>query len=299
MKTHYSLKHLNYFVTLAELKHFGKAAEACFVTQPTLSAAIKEFEEILGLQLFERTKRRVLLAPCAYDILKRAREILLEADALTEYAKSKQAPLSGELNVGVIPTIAPYLLPRFMNLVRQEFPELILHLKEDQTERLLKDLHEGQLDILILALPFHDEAISEYIFMQDPFYCALPKNHPLAKKRVIKNEDIYDENLLLLQEGHCLRDHALAACSWPANKTQRGLAATSLITIVQMVANGSGLTLLPHMAVEAGIAMGADIKTIPLSKDSAPRDIGLVWRKTSGRSEEFSTLGAFLKEKFS
>lgn len=296
MKAIYTLKHLKYFITLAEVKHFGHAAQACFVTQPTLSAAIKELEDILGLQLFERTRRSVLLTPQAHDILERAKEIVLQADALMELAHAKGKPLHGELRVGVIPTIAPYLLPDLMTKVRNAYPELLLYLKEDQTERLLHALNDGQLDLLILALPYEHDGIDSEIFMQDPFYCALPPKHPLARKKAIRNADLFDENLLLLEEGHCLRDHALAACSWPKNKTSDEFAATSLATIVQMVANGLGLTLLPEMAVRSGITQGTGLKNIPLDHESPARDIGLVWRKTSGRSTEFRMLADFLKE---
>ncbi|SCA57810.1 putative hydrogen peroxide-inducible genes activator [Candidatus Terasakiella magnetica] len=296
MNATYTLKHLKYFMAVAQHQHFGKAAQACFVTQPTLSAAIKEFEEILGLQLFERTKRSVLLTSVGEELLERAKEISIQADALMELAQSRRAPLSGELRLGVIPTIAPYLLPKFMHAVRDSYPDLTLYLKEDQTERLLSSLHNGQLDILILALPYEHDGIESYTFMQDPFYCAFPKTHKLGRKKSIKNEDIFEETLLLLEEGHCLRDHALAACSWPQKQQTNEFGGTSLTTLVQMVANGLGLTLLPEMAVQSGITNGCDITAIPLAKESPPRDIGLVWRKTSGRGDEFKMLGSFLEE---
>ncbi len=294
MNAIYTLKHLKYFIAVAEQKHFGKAAESCYVTQPTLSAAIKEFEDLLGLQLLERTKRSVLITPIGEEILIQAKEIVLKADALMEFAHSKGAPLSGELKLGIIPTIAPYLLPRLMQKVRNAYPDLTLYLREDQTARLLQNLNNGQLDLLVIALPYEDDGIETFTFMQDPFYCAVPENHPLAKKKLIKSEDLYDENLLLLEEGHCMRQHALAACSWPQNKNTQGFAATSLTTVVQMVANGLGLTLLPQMAIDSGVTLHSSIKTIPMAKDSPPRDIGLAWRKTSGRREEFKTLGTFL-----
>ncbi|NVK17345.1 MAG: hydrogen peroxide-inducible genes activator [Methylocystaceae bacterium] len=296
MNATYTLKHLKYFIAVAKHKHFGHAADACFVTQPTLSAAIKEFEEILGLQLLERTKRSVLITPIGQEILERAKDIVLNADSLMEMARTKGSPLSGELRVGVIPTIGPYLLPQVMENIRKTYPDLLLYLKEDQTERLLASLKEGQLDVLILALPYESEAISTYTFMQDPFYCALPSTHPLAQKKQIENKEIIKENLLLLEEGHCLRDHAMAACAWVDARNINAFGATSLSTIVQMVANGLGITLLPEMALKSGITRGTDLTCLPLSKSSPPRDIGLVWRKTSGRSEEFKLLGTFLKE---
>lgn len=283
-------------MTVAKLKHFGKAAEACFVTQPTLSAAIKEFEEILGVRLLERTKRRVLITPIGEEILNRAQEIVLQANSLMEFSQASRAPFSGELRLGVIPTIGPYLLPKLMQKVRTQYPDLLLYLKEDQTERLLQQLHDGHLDILILALPYTAKGIESFNFAKDPFYAAIPNTHALSSKTTIKSEDIFNENLLLLEEGHCLRDHAMAACSWEGAKKTNEFAATSLTTIVQMVANGLGITLLPKMAIDAGITQGCNLKTIPLTKESPPRDIGLVWRKTSGRTEEFKMLGTFLKE---
>lgn len=296
MNATYTLKHLKYFISVAKFKHFGRAADACFVTQPTLSAAIREFEDILGVQLLERTKRSVLITPIGEEVLKRAKDILVQADSLMEMARSKGAPLNGELRLGVIPTIGPYLLPQIMEDVRRHFPDLTLYLKEDQTERLLAALKEGQLDVLILALPYESDAIDSYTFMQDRFFCALAKDHPLAQKKQIENQQIISENLLLLEEGHCLRDHAMAACSWEGARNINEFGATSLSTIVHMVANGLGITLLPEMAIKAGITRGTDLITIPLAKSSPPRDIGLVWRKTSGRKEEFTLLGHFLKE---
>ncbi len=296
MNATYTLKHLKYFISVAKFKHFGQAADACFVTQPTLSAAIREFEDILGVQLLERTKRSVLVTPIGEEVLKRAKDIMVQADSLMEMARAKGSPLNGELRLGVIPTIGPYLLPQIMEDVRRHFPDLTLYLKEDQTERLLAALKEGQLDVLILALPYESDTIDSFTFMQDRFYCALPKDHPLAKKKQIENQEIISENLLLLEEGHCLRDHAMAACSWEGARNINEFGATSLSTIVHMVANGLGITLLPEMAIKAGITRGTDLVTIPLSKNSPPRDIGLVWRKTSGRKEEFTLLGQFLRE---
>ncbi|WP_135075941.1 hydrogen peroxide-inducible genes activator [Terasakiella sp. SH-1] len=296
MNASFSLKHLKYFIAVGEHKHFGRAAQACFVTQPTLSAAIKEFEDLLGVQLFERTKRHVLVTPIGEELLERAKAIILEANALMEFAQSKGNPLNGDLRLGVIPTIAPFLLPKLMHAIRDEFPDLTLYLKEDQTARLLDSLHGGHLDLLILALPYEAEGVETLTFMQDSFYCALPLSHPMCDHKAIMPHDLYDEDLLLLEEGNCIREHAMAACSWPSNKGPNEFGATSLSTIVQMVANGLGITLLPQMAIEAGIDKGCDIKTIPLAQNSPPRDIGLVWRKTSGRAEEFKMLATFLKE---
>jgi LysR family transcriptional regulator, hydrogen peroxide-inducible genes activator len=296
MNITYTLKHLRYLIAVAELKHFGKAANACFVTQPTLSAAIKELEDILGLRLLERTKRSVMVTPAGIEIVSLAKDIILRAEALLDVAHTQSAPLSGDIRLGVIPTVGPYLLPNLMVKIRSQFPDLKLYLKEDQTERLLTQLKNGHLDLLILALPYASEAIESFSFLDDSFYLAVPETHPLAHNTLIRNEDIYTENLLLLEEGHCLRDHAMAACSWSGGQNKNEFAATSLSTIVQMVANGLGITLLPEMSIKSGILNGTGLITIPLSEASPPRQIGLVWRKTSGRRSEFNMLGTFLKE---
>lgn len=296
MNVSYTLKHLKYFIAVCEHKHFGRAADVCFVTQPTLSAAIKELEEILGVRLLERTKRHVLVTPIGLEMAERAREIILQANGLLELAKSQGDPLCGDLRLGVIPTIGPYLIPNLMARLRTGFPQLRLYLKEDQTERLLNQLRDAHLDILILAFPYPCTDFETYIFADDYFHLALPNSHPLAHKTSIENEDIINENLLLLEEGHCLRDHAMAACSWSVAKKHNQFAATSLGTIVQMVANGLGLTLLPEMALKSGIIKNIDLTSRPLAKDSPPRQIGLVWRKTSGRTQEFRDLGEFLKK---
>lgn len=295
MKATYTLKHLKYFIAVSKHKHFGQAANECFVTQPTLSAAIKEFEDLLGLKLLERTKRKVWITPAGQEVLEQAREIVLRADNLMSWAQAKGSPLTGDLRLGVIPTIGPYLLPQFMKKIREDFPELVLYLREDQTARLLKSLNDGELDLLILALPYEADNIETFTFLQDPFYCALPENHALAKRKTIQNADLQEENLLLLEEGHCLRDHAMAACSWVAQRNKQEFGATSLSTIVQMVANEIGITLLPKMAIDAGITQGTPLTTIPMDKGSPPRDIGLVWRKSSSRCDEFEMLGTYLQ----
>lgn len=296
MNISFTLKHLRYFLALYESKHFGRAAEACFVTQPTLSAAIKEFEEIIGLQLFERTKRSVLITPAGEEIAERARQIIQLSQSLAELAQSQHAPLTGDLHLGVIPTIGPYLLPQLMPTLRKSYPDLKLFLREDQSARLIDSLRDGRLDILILALPYDTENVEVFPFMDDPFVVATPQNHPYADLDNVPVDKLKEENLLLLEEGHCLRDHALAACAWPTTQSNQQFAATSLPTLIQMVANGLGVTLLPQMAIDSGLTDGTDINCTPLPENSPPRGIGLVWRATSGRREEFRQLGQFFKE---
>lgn len=266
------------------------------MTQPTLSTAVRELEEALGLVLLERTKRKVLLTPEGALIAERAQSILLDCESLSEYAQGLSRPLSGDLRMGIIPTIAPYLLPVIMGPIRKHFPDLRLYLKESQTAPLLDLLHQGELDVLILALPYEDDTIDKSIFMSDAFVVALPKGHPLSKKKTLSQKDLETEDLLLLEEGHCLRDHALAACSLTSLGARREFGATSLSTIVEMVAGGLGITLLPELALKGGLTKGSDIAIRPLEDHAPKRDIGLVWRKSSGREEEFKTLCEFLKQ---
>jgi len=294
--TPFTLKHLRYFTSLARHKHFGKAAEACFITQPTLSTAIKELEDTLGLALFERTKRRVFLTLDGENLLPHAQALLLQADEFMDLAQTRKGPLHYSLRLGVIPTIGPYLLPRIMAPLRQTFPDLTLYLKEDQTHRLLEDLHEGRLDLLILALPYQSEGIHHFIFHQDPFLVTVPKGHPLSHKDHIAQNDLQGESLLLLSEGHCLRDHALAACALTSYQENNEFAATSLSTIVQMVAGHLGITLLPKLALEGGVLTNTDLVTIPMAAGSTGRDIGLVWRQTSQRTADFQQLGQYLQD---
>ncbi len=288
-----SLRQLGYFVALARTLHFGKAAQTCFVTQSTLSAGIKELEDSLGAKLAERTKRRVVLTSLGLEVLERAQALLRDAEDLKDLAASRGGPLSGPLRLGVIPTIAPYLLPHKLPDIRRALPDLDLILIEDQTERLLGGLREGRLDLVLMALPWPSDEFSSLNLFSDPFMLACPKTHRLAGYKCVTSADFADEPLLLLADGHCLREHALSACSLKGHAGQRGLEGTSLMTLTQMVAGGLGITLLPQMAIDAGLARLSDLALVPLEPDSNARDIGLLWRKTSGRDDEFTKLGAF------
>ncbi|MDQ7020089.1 MAG: hydrogen peroxide-inducible genes activator [Robiginitomaculum sp.] len=288
-----SLRQLRYFVALAETLHFGKAATRCFVTQSTLSAGIKELEESLGARLAERTKRRVVLTPLGQEVAVRARALLRDAEEIKALTASYRQPLSGALRFGVIPTIAPYLLPRALPDIRAAHPDLDLILIEDQTERLLQSLREGRLDVVLMALPWPSDEFTSFTLFADPFQLACPKDHRLAKCKQVCSDDFADEPLLLLADGHCLREHALNACSFKGRRGQRGMEGTSLLTLAQMVAGGLGITLLPQMAIDAGLARLSNLALVPLEPNSNARDIGLLWRKTSGRDEEFKQLGAF------
>lgn len=286
-----TLRQLRYLVALDEHRHFGRAAESCCATQSTLSAGLQELEGLLGATLVERTKRRVMLTPLGEDIAARARALLLNAQEIADLAAAAQGPLSAPLRLGVIPTIAPYLLPRVLPDLRQRHAGLKLYLREDQTARLLDLLGAGDLDAALLALPFDTPDFETRPLFEDAFVLACPANHPLAERPRIATRDLIGEPLLLLEEGHCLRQHALAACRLPGPARGEGVLATSLATLVQMVANGLGLTLLPEMALAAGILAGTDVVTRPLI-DPSSRTIALVWRPSCPRKEDFHALGA-------
>jgi LysR family hydrogen peroxide-inducible transcriptional activator len=290
-----TLRQWRYLVVLAEIRHFGKAAEACFVTQSTLSAGIQELETQLNAALVDRTKRKVVLTPLGEELAGRARELLREAEDMVLLAQAAGAPLTGPLRLGVIPTISPFLLPRVLPALRRKFPDLRLFLREDLTTRLIDQLQAGKLDLLLIALPFETGAIDAMPLFDDAFSLACRDDHALAARPSVRLADLADANLLLLEDGHCLRDHALAACRLPPSPRRDGFAATSLHTLVQMVDNGLGVTLLPQLALDAGILRGTDVVTRPLAGDGrtggAARQIGLAWRRGTQRADEFRLFG--------
>lgn len=296
MKVLPTLRQLRYLVALAEHRHFGRAAEACLATQSTLSAGLQELETLLGVVLVERTKRRVMLTPLGEEVVARAHQVLRGAEEIADLAAASGEPLSGPLRLGVIPTIGPYLLPGVLPALRRAHPRLRLYLREDQTARLLERLAAGDLDVALIALPYPAGAIETLAVATDPFLLACPPDHPLAAKAEVAGDDLAGVDLLLLEEGHCLREHALAACHLPGPARGEGVLATSLPTLVQMVANGLGVTLIPEMAVRGGVLAGADLVTRPLA-DGSGRTIGLAWRPSSPRKAEFRLLGEFLRGK--
>lgn len=285
-----TLRQLKYLVTLNETHHFGQAAERCLVTQPTLSSGIQELEDLLGVKLFERNKRKVIPTVIGVEMSERAKLILQQTEDIVELSHRGSEPLSGTLRLGAIPTIGPFLLPKVLPELRKNYPNLKLFLREDQTARLLEQLSNGSLDVLVLALPYDIDRAKFKIVGDDPFYVAMPKGHPLAKRKVIHQSDIINEEILLLEEGHCLREHALAACSLSAGKAKDEVKGTSLYTLVQMVASGFGITFVPSMAIGSDILNSSDVVTVPLDTASKPRQIGLVWRRTSTRDKEFNIL---------
>lgn len=291
-----TLRQLRHLVALAEHGHFGRAAKASFVTQSTLSASIKELEQVLGVRLVDRTKRRVVITPLGRDIVARAQALLREAEDLVEAARVNREPLSGPLQLGVIPTIGPFLLPRALPHLRRRYPRLKLYLTEDLTERLLDQLRAGRLDLALIALPYDVADMESAELGEDPFSVALPADHPLSRRERIEPARIDAENLLLLRDGHCLREHALAACRLSARGQVDAFQATSLYTLVQMVEGGLGLTLLPRIALEAGILKGTKLVTRPLSGPAPARHLALVWRRGSARAPEFELLAALLRQ---
>ncbi|WP_262691854.1 hydrogen peroxide-inducible genes activator [Kordiimonas aestuarii] len=289
-----TLKQLRYLVALHRTNHFGKAADACHVTQSTLSAGLQELENLLGTQLVERTKRSVMFTALGEEMVRRATVILNDVDDLTDMASSAKDPLKGIVRLGIIPTIAPFLLPKIMPRIREKLPDLELHLREDKSAELCELVRSGELDLVLFALPFACGDVAEMPLFHDRFMVAYPAGE--APEDGIDTTELDESRLMLLEEGHCLRDHALAACQLLGRGARRELAGTSLNTIVQMVAAGHGITLLPGMAVDAGLADGAGVQVVPF-KDMIPtRTIGLIWRKTNPRAKTFEALGNVIKD---
>ena len=294
MKSLPSPRQLQYLIALSETGHFGRAAIRCRVTQSTLSAGIKELETMLAVPLVERSKRRVVMTPLGRTIAARGREVIQYLEDLTALARGNAGRLAGPLNLGVIPTIAPYLMPQAMRDAATAFPDLKLFLREEQSDAVLARLRAGELDLALIALPYDtgDLEIME-IGAEDVVAC-LPKDHPLAAQKAIAPGMIASAPFLTLESGHCLRDHAWAACRLRGRRANEVFQATSLSTLVQMVAAGLGLTLLPRMAVPVEAKEGVVI--LPLSPGGTARTIALVWRSTSNRGDDFHRLGATLKK---
>lgn len=289
-----TLKQLRYLVALHRTNHFGKAADACHVTQSTLSAGLQELENLLGTQLVERTKRSVMFTALGEEIVRRAQGILNDVDDLTDLATSAKDPLKGIVRMGVIPTIAPFLLPKIMPAISEKLPDLELHLREDKSAELCELVRSGELDLVLYALPYACGDVAELPLFHDPFMVAFPKGE--APKGGIKSTELDEKRLMLLEEGHCLRDHALEACQLLGRGARREMAGTSLNTILQMVAAGHGITLLPGMAVEAGLTDGTGVEVLPFADIVPTRTIGLIWRKTNPRASTFEALGQVIKE---
>jgi LysR family hydrogen peroxide-inducible transcriptional activator len=289
-----TLKQLKYLCAVAEHGHFGNAAKACHVSQSTLSAGILELEEALGASLVERNNRQVILTGLGSDVVKRAQSILLDVEDMVALCDASSAPFSGKMRLGVIPTIAPYILPGLLNRLRKDYPDFQLFIREDLSGHLVDSLQHGELDILLLALPFPAEKVETMHLFDDSFVFACPHNHALAENGDLSISDLRSQELLLLEDGHCLRDHALEACKLKEGDIDIPYQATSLNTIVQMVANGIGVTLLPQMALDARILSGTDVEIRHFKERNVARSIGLMWRKKTPRRAEFTLLGKFI-----
>lgn len=285
-----TLRQLEYITAIERHGTFQAAADACHVTQPGLSAQVRQLEEFLDLQLFERGRKPVLVTPAGREILRRAHRVLAAASELHEAASSLSQPLSGPLRLGVIPTVAPFLLPRVLPAVRRAHPSLRLELHEAPTDRLVESLEQGGLDLLLAALeaPLGDNATLP--IFDDSFLLAVPPGHRLAGRKRVREADLAGEPVLLLDDDHCLRSQALSICARAGASELGDFRASSLSTLIPMVASGAGVTLLPSLATDGTVALDDDLCVIPFAKPTPKRTIGFVWRKTSSRSHEFEEL---------
>jgi LysR family hydrogen peroxide-inducible transcriptional activator len=290
-----TLRDLRYLIALADHRHFGRAAEAVHVSQPTLSTQIRKLEDELGIALFERSPRNVLLTEAGERIVARARTVVREADEIKALARSYRDPESGTIRLGIFPTLGPYLLPHVVPRLRTRFPRLELLLVEDKTQRLVDMLRDGTLDCAVLAQPIHDDGLHDAFLFEEPFVLAVPSDHPLRERRHLTLDDLGGESLLLLEEGHCLRDQALEVCHLTGASERAGFRATSLETLRQMVAAHVGVTLLPVLAVKPPIPASPDIRLLNLEPAPPSRRIALYWRRSSALTDFLSAIAEVLR----
>ena len=289
-----TIKQLQYLVALREHGHFGRAADSCYVTQSTLSAGLRELETLLGVTLVERTRRVVRFTALGEKVADKAVRVLREAEELAEMARANGKPLHGDLRLGVIPTIAPFLLPAMLPRLRAEWPSLKLYLREETSQAACEALHRGQLDCVLLALPYGCGEVDSAELFDDPLFVAFPSGEAPSGTSI--DVGAIDENrMLLLEDGHCLKDHALSACNRPELRAHAAMMGTSLHTLVQMVDNGLGVTFIPQMAVEAGILEGTKVEARRLRSSHGFRRIALIWRRSSAREAEFQMLASTLR----
>jgi len=291
-----TLRQLAYLVELSERLNFRVAAEAQFVTQSTLSAGIKELERLLGVQLVERDQRHVRLTTVGEDVVARARSLLTAASDLAETARSAARPLSGLLRLGAIPTIAPFLLPGVLPALHRAHKQLKLHLREDRTERLLERLRAGSLDLALIALPFDTGDLYVREVFKDEFWFVARRDAPAVREKEIALREIDTGDMLLLEEGHCLRDHAIAACGPRRGRWEPRVEATSLTTLIQMIEGGWGVTLLPGITLDAGILKGTRLVARPFARPAPSRTLALLARHTSSRRRDADLLTDFVIE---
>ena len=285
-----SLKQLHYLVAISEQLNFTRAAQSCFVPQATLSGGLKELEDVLGTRLVERDRQTVLMTPIGLEVAKRARAILAATQDLVEIAAESRAPMTGLLRLGVIPTIAPFLLPPCMLLLRERYPDLRLALREDLTANLLSRLEDGQLDLALIALPYETGNLIVEPLFDDDLWIVGRKNDPQVKARAVHITPSLTDRLLLLEDGHCLRDHALYACGASTGRSTEGVEATSLLTLVQMIESGLGIGMVPEIAVRSGLTESPTLVARPMSKPSPKRTIALVARRSTTRLADLKAL---------
>jgi LysR family transcriptional regulator, hydrogen peroxide-inducible genes activator len=290
------LKDLRYLVAVADLRHFGRAAARCFVSQPTLSAQLKKLEQSLGVQLIERAPNNVSLTAAGEEVVARARRILEASDEVVALARSQRDPLAGRLRLALLPTIGPYLLPQIAPLIRRSLSRLQLQLYEYQTAPMLEKLHAGELDVGILALPVELEGLESRELYREAFLVALPERHRLAARDALRATDLKGETLLLLEEGHCLRDQALEVCSRAGTREEQDFRATSLETLRQMVATGAGVTLLPEFSARGAYRSARGVVLRPFAKPVPVRHIGAVWRRSTARRAAIDAVTRLISE---
>ena len=288
--TDLKLKDLRYLVAIADTRHFGRAADRCFVSQPTLSAQVKKLEDYLGVQLIERQPKNLTLTEAGEQIVARARRILEASEEVVTLARSHRDPLAGRLRVALLPTIGPYLLPRLSQPIRKALPRIELRLYEYQTGQMLEKVENGEIDLGVLALPVDREGLESRELYAEPFMVALPDPHPLTKRESVRVDDLKSQTLLLLEDGHCLRDQALEVCSRVGLHEKQDFRATSLETLRQMVATGAGITLLPELASRGAYGNARGVAIRPFARPVPVRHVGGVWRKTSARRPAIDVL---------
>jgi LysR family hydrogen peroxide-inducible transcriptional activator len=290
-----TLRQLRYLVALAEHRHFGRAADACAVTQPALSMQIRDLERHLGIALVERRPNDVMLTDLGAEVARHAERVLLAAHDLEDFAKHRGRVLSGHLRLGIIPTLGPYVLPKVLPALQRLFPDLHIELRETQTKVLIDELNRGTLDAALLALPVPDASLETIRLFDDAFLLAVPATDPRSETARVTPDDIDPPQLILLEEGHCLRDQALALCASAHGNPGISLGATSLTTVMQMVANGYGITLVPKVAVDVEVR-DERIKLLRFAAPEPGRIVGLAWRRTSPRKVDFLALGQLISE---
>lgn len=289
-----TLRQLRYLASLARHRHFGRAAEDCAISQPALSMQVKELEREIGAELVERRHGTIALTETGLEVAQRAERILAATRDLVDFAGHRDV-LSGQLRLGIIPTLAPYVLPRVLPLLQRDYPALRLEMRETQTRLLLDELSSGELDCVMLALPVEGVDVETLLLFEDAFLLAVPANEPLPARGRVAVEDVDQRRLILLEEGHCLRDQALAFCGTKRRDAPAGLGATSLTTVMQMVANGYGVTLLPNVAVDVEGRDGR-VKLLRFAAPVPGRTVGLAWRRTSPRKKDFEALGKVVRK---